>query len=96
MYRVADTALLPLGLSLQRIDNNAAESIAERRRARGGGRTAAAARGRGRDPLPWTRSGRGRVHPDRAPPRRTRLSSPCKCALNPPRTLDWDAGSQPR
>ncbi|GBF98113.1 phosphoinositide phosphatase [Raphidocelis subcapitata] len=31
VYRVADTALLPLGLSMQRIDNNAAESIAERR-----------------------------------------------------------------
>ncbi|KIZ00821.1 hypothetical protein MNEG_7144 [Monoraphidium neglectum] len=31
VYRVADTALLPLGLSMQRLDNGAAESVAERR-----------------------------------------------------------------
>jgi hypothetical protein len=31
VYRVADTELLPLGLSVQRLDNNAAESLAERR-----------------------------------------------------------------
>lgn len=31
VYRVADTALLPLGLSMQRLDNAAAESLAEKR-----------------------------------------------------------------